>query len=76
MAALGATQQNRQLVADELAAAIGEDRRSPGQARSVLLVALGGESSGTAAVWKHGAADRSAACGVAETAWQAEKSIN
>src|ERR1035437_5792760 len=78
VAALGAAQQNRQLVADQLATAIGENRRSIGQARSVLLVAPGGKSSDTAAVWKHGAPDRRAAgaCGVVEAAQQGEKSIN
>ena len=78
MAAASTPQENRQLVADQLVAAIDENRRSIGQARTVLLAPVSGKPPDTAALWKHGAADRSAAaaCGVAETAWQAEKSIN
>ena len=50
-----------QLVADQLAATAGEDRRPFDQARPVLLAAAGGEPSDAAAVRKHGAADRGAA---------------
>ena len=49
VAAAGAAAADREVVVDELAAATGENRRSIGQARSVLLVAPGGESSDTAA---------------------------
>jgi hypothetical protein len=38
----GATEE-RKLVANELAAAVGENRRAVGQARAVLLAAVGGE---------------------------------
>ena len=78
VAALGAAQRSRQLVADQLAAAIGENRRSIGQARMIRLVAPGGKSSDAAALWRDAPADRSAAgsSGVAETTWLAEKSIN
>ena len=74
VAALGAAQQNRQLVANQLAAAVGKNRRPIDQARSIILVVPGGESSDAAVVWGHGAADRSAACGVAE-ALEANKSV-
>ena len=78
MAALGAAQQNRQLVADRLAAAIGEDGRPVGQVRTVLLVAPGRKSSDAAAVWQYGAANlgATAACGITETARQEEEFIN
>ena len=78
VAALGAAQQNRELVADEPAAAVGEDGRQAGQACPLLLVVVGGESSDAAAVWQHGAANlgATAACGLTETARQEEKFIN
>jgi Transposase DDE domain group 1 len=57
----GAAEKNRRLVADELAAAAGENRRTPNQARPVLLAATGGESPHAAAVWEHAAQDRGAA---------------
>ena len=78
VAALGAAQQNRQLVADQLAAAIGEDGRPVSQARTVLLVAAGRKSSDAAAVWQHGAANlgATAACGITETVRQEEEFIN
>ncbi len=41
VAAAGAATENRQLVVDELAAAVGENGRTAGQARPVLLVAPG-----------------------------------
>ena len=46
------------LVADQFAATVGEDRRSSDQARAVLLTATGGEPPDGAAVRKHAAADR------------------
>ena len=55
--------EDRQLVADQLAATVGEDRRQIGQARPVLLAAAGGEPSDEAAVRQHGAADRRAGAG-------------
>jgi hypothetical protein len=57
----GAAEKNRRLVADELAAAAGENRRTPNQARPLLLAATGGESPHAAAVWEHAAQDRGAA---------------
>jgi hypothetical protein len=63
VAAAGAAEENRELVADELAAAAGENRRSIGQARTVLLVAPGREPSDAAAVWGHAAKD----CGASIT---------
>ena len=77
VAALGAAQQNRQLVAELLAAAVGEDGRPVGQARTVRLVVLGRKSSDAPAVWQHGAANlgATAACGMIETARE-ERFIN
>ena len=40
-----AAEENRCLVADELAATVGEDRRASGETRAVLLAVAGGESS-------------------------------
>ena len=59
-------------------AAVGEYRRSIGQARPVLLGAPGGEPPDAAVVRGHVAAHRGAAAsrGVTETAQQGEKSIN
>ena len=53
----GAAKQDRQLVADQFAATVGEDRRQADQARPVLLVDTGRESPDAAAVWGDGAAD-------------------
>jgi hypothetical protein len=50
VAAAGVAQANRELVADQLAAAVGEDRRASGEARPVLLAAVGGEPSDAAAL--------------------------
>ena len=49
------------MVADELAAAAGENRRTADQARPLLLAAAGGKSPHAAAVWEHAAQDRGAA---------------
>ena len=57
VAAAGATEEDRQLVADELAAAAREDGRAVGEACPLLLVDAGREPSDAAPVWKHGAAD-------------------
>jgi len=66
VAAIGAAQRNRKLVADQLATAIAENRRPLGQARTILLAAASRESSDKAAVWKHGTAHlgTTAACGI------------
>ena len=58
---VGTTEEDRQVVADQLAAAAGEDRRPVGEARPLLLAAAGRESPDAAAVWSHGTADRGAA---------------
>ncbi len=57
VATAGAAEENRPLVAYELAAAAGEDGRTPDQARPILLAAAGGESPHAAAVWGHAAKD-------------------
>jgi len=66
------------LVADELAATLGQDRRPADQARTALLVAPGRKSSDAAAVQQHGAANlgATAACEITETARQEEGFIN
>jgi hypothetical protein len=46
----GAAEEDRQLVADQFAATVCEDRRQADQARAVLLAAAGGELSDAAAV--------------------------
>ena len=61
VAATGAARADRQLVADQSAAASGEDRRALDQARPLLLVAGGGEPSYVPAVWQHAEEDRDAA---------------
>ena len=58
---LALPKQDRQLVADQLAAAAGENRRTVDQARTLLLAAAGGEPSDAAAVCRHAAEDRGAA---------------
>ncbi len=58
VAASGAATENRELVPDELAAAVGEDGRAAGETCPVLLAGAGGEPSDSAAVRGHGAADR------------------
>jgi hypothetical protein len=54
---LAIAEANRELVADQPAAAVGEDRRTAGNARPLLLAAVGGEPSDAAPVWKPAAAD-------------------
>jgi len=57
MAAAGAAEKNRSLVAHEFTAVAGEIRRTPEQARPLLLATAGGESPHAAAVWGHAAQD-------------------
>ena len=57
MAATAAAPENREVVVDELAAAIGQDRRTTGQALSLLLAVLGGGPSDAAIVRCHATAD-------------------
>ena len=52
---------DRHLVADQLAAAAGENRGPSDKTRPLLLVAAGGESPDAAALWRHAAKDRDAA---------------
>jgi hypothetical protein len=52
---------DRRLVADQLAAAPAENRRTVDQARTLLLAAAGGEPSDAPALWQHAAEDRGAA---------------
>ena len=49
-----------QVVADQLAAAVGENRRAFAQACPLLLVAACGEPSDAPTLWKHAAEDRDA----------------
>src|SRR5271169_974032 len=66
--AAGVTKANRELVADQLAAAAGEVRWTAGETRPLLLAAVGREPSDEAALWEYGAADRGAVAsgGIAE----------
>src|ERR1019366_8565270 len=50
VAEAGAAEADRELVVDELAATVGEDRRQADQACAVLLAAAGGEPSEAAPV--------------------------
>src|SRR5229473_3063238 len=61
MAAVGAAGADRQLVADQLAAAAGENRWPFNKACPVLLVALGGEPPDAPAFREHAAEDCDAA---------------
>lgn len=56
-------EEDRELVADQLAAAVGEDRGQAGEARPVLFAGAGREPSHTAPVREHGSADRCAGGG-------------
>jgi hypothetical protein len=58
--AAGAAQTNRELVADESATAVGEDRRTAGEACTLLLAFPGGRSSEPAAVRGNAGSDRAA----------------
>jgi hypothetical protein len=56
-----AAQENRQLVAHQLATAFGEDGGATGETRPLLLAAAGGESFDPARLRVHAAANRVAA---------------
>ena len=73
MAAVGATEENRQLVADQFAAAVSEDGWPIDQARSVLLVAPGREPSDAATLRGHGVANRLAVRASRVAALQTER---
>jgi hypothetical protein len=57
VATVGTAEEDREVVVDELAAAVGEDRRAAGETCTVLLAALGGKSSDEAVVYGDGGAD-------------------
>jgi hypothetical protein len=61
VAAAGAAGTDRSLVADQLAAAAGEDRRAFNKACTLLLAAACGEPPDAAALREHAAKDRDAA---------------
>jgi hypothetical protein len=61
LAAAGAAGVDREMVADQLAAAVGEDRRTAHQTCALLLVAAGGASPDPAALCRHAGEDRGAA---------------
>jgi hypothetical protein len=61
VAAAGATDAGRHLVADQLAAAVGENWRTVGQACSLLLAVAGGKSPGAALVCRDARENRNAA---------------
>src|ERR1035437_2203834 len=60
MAAAGVAPANRELVADQLAAAAGEDGGTAGGACPLLLAFAGGEPSDETVVWQYAPADRRA----------------
>ena len=53
VATAGPAQENRELVADEFAAAVGENRRTTGETCTLLLTAFGGGTSEPPAVRDH-----------------------
>ena len=61
VAAARTAEQDQELVADELATQVDEDRRSPGQARAVLLAAAGRRAFEPQVVRRHAAQDLGAA---------------
>ena len=64
VAATGAAAKDRELVPDELAAPVGEDRRTAGETCPVLLVVVSGEPPDWAAVCQYAGADRWTAASV------------
>ncbi len=58
MAATGAATENRELVPNKFAAAIGEDRRALGETCPVLLVTAGGKPFDETFICQHAGADR------------------
>jgi hypothetical protein len=61
VATAGTARADREVVANHLTAATGENRRTVDQARMLLLAAAGGEPSDAAVIWRHAAEDRGAA---------------
>jgi hypothetical protein len=77
LAAAGAAQPNRELVADESAATAGEDRRATGAACAVLLAATRRGASEPAAIWSHAGPDRTATATVGiVTCWPGQPARN
>ena len=60
VATAGVAQANRELVADQLAAATGEDGRTACETCPLLLAAIGGEPPDETVVWQYAPADRRA----------------
>ena len=58
---MGVAEENSELVADEFTATPGQDRRTVGEARAVLLAFAGRGAPESEAVRKHAADDRGAA---------------
>src|SRR5712692_10366582 len=61
LATVSVAQEDWELVVDEFAAALGEDRRTTGEACALLLAAAGRRAAHAAAFWQHVAKDRGAA---------------
>jgi hypothetical protein len=61
LAAAGAADEDRDLVADQFATAVGEDRRTAGQTRPLLMAVAGGEPPDAATLWGHRQVDGFAA---------------
>jgi hypothetical protein len=59
-ATIGGAEEDWELVADEFAAAAGEDRRTAGGTSVLPLAALGREPSDATAVWSYAAKGRGA----------------
>ena len=58
LATVSVAEEDWELVADEFAAALGEDRRTAGETCALLLAAVGRRASHAAAFWQHAAKDR------------------
>ena len=58
VATVGAARADREVVADQLAAAVGEDRWTAHPTCALLLVAAGREPPDETALWEHAAKDR------------------
>ena len=61
MATAGSARADREVVANQLAAAAGENRRAFNKACTLLLAVAGGESSDAAVLREHAAENRDAA---------------
>jgi hypothetical protein len=61
-------EEDGELVADEFAAALGQDRRTAGETCALLLADVGRRASHAGMFWKHAAKDRGAtgASGIGE----------